>query len=277
VTSSSSTDAEYLRTRQYADSTKLRARVQLHRKYATAEVRWFPWVLAQIDWRAGAQVLEIGCGPGWMWSQAGEVITHDLHLTLTDLSPGMVDEAVARAAAAFPEATVTGREVDAMALPFDDGSFDIALAMHMLYHVPSPATAVAELARVLRPDGVAVVTTLGEGHLAELWAIRDEVFGTNTLADLRTSFGHPGGAAILGESFDEVTWHLHPEELRCTDAADVVAYILSTPGADDATDAQQGQVADLVAGAFQRGDGVFTVGASSGAYVCRHPRRSAPT
>ena len=161
MTRSTSTDAEYLRTRQYADSAKLRARVTLHRKYATAEVRWFPWVLGQIDWPAGARVLEIGCGPGWLWGQAGDVITHDLDLTLTDLSPGMVDEAVARAAAAFPEATVTGRAVDAMALPFDDESFDIALAMHMLYHVPSPATAVAELARVLRPDGVAVVTTLG--------------------------------------------------------------------------------------------------------------------
>jgi SAM-dependent methyltransferase len=47
----------------------------------------------------------------------------------------------------------------------------------MLYHVPDPALAVAELARVLRPDGVLVAAARGPGHLIELHEIEREVFG----------------------------------------------------------------------------------------------------
>src|ERR1700729_1250226 len=61
---------------------------------------------------------------------------------------------------------------DAQALPLASASVDAALAMHMLYHVPEPAQAVAELARVLHPDGQLVTAVSGPNHLAEahdLW------------------------------------------------------------------------------------------------------------
>ena len=61
-----------------------------------------------------------------------------LDLTLSDLSPGMVQEAVERCRA-LPFGSVRGHEADATALPFDDGSFDAVIAMHMLYHVKDPA------------------------------------------------------------------------------------------------------------------------------------------
>lgn len=42
--------------------------------------------------------------------------------------------------------------------PFGDGTFDIAAALMMLYHVPDRVAAAAELRRVVRPGGVLVVT-----------------------------------------------------------------------------------------------------------------------
>src|SRR5690606_27868521 len=58
-----------------------------------------------------------------------------LRLALTDLSPGMVEAAVTRGRAAGHYRQVTGRVADAQALPFDDATFDVAVANHMLYHL----------------------------------------------------------------------------------------------------------------------------------------------
>ena len=57
---------------------------------------------------------------------------------------------------------------DVQALPFDDGSFDCAVAAWMLFHVPDLDLGLAELARVLRPGGRLVAVTNGEAHMAEL-------------------------------------------------------------------------------------------------------------
>jgi ubiquinone/menaquinone biosynthesis C-methylase UbiE len=80
------------------------------------------------------------------------------------LYPGTVTELVAiepesylraKAERAAERAAVRVRVVDALAgdLPFEDGSFDAAVAALVLCSVPSQATALAELRRVVRPGG----------------------------------------------------------------------------------------------------------------------------
>ena len=61
------------------------------------------------------------------------------------------------------------RGVDALvgtveALPFADGSFDCAVAAWMLFHVPDLDRGLAELARVLRPGGIAFVAVTNAAH-----------------------------------------------------------------------------------------------------------------
>ncbi len=75
--------------------------------------------------------------PAGFGQQRGE-LPEKLDLTLSDFSPGMVQEAVERCQP-LPFASVTGQQADASALPFEDGSFDAVIAMHMLYHLPDPS------------------------------------------------------------------------------------------------------------------------------------------
>ncbi len=50
-------------------------------------------------------------------------------------------------------------QLDAQALPFEDGSFDLVIGNHLLEHVDDPACALREFSRVLRPGGLLVAQT----------------------------------------------------------------------------------------------------------------------
>jgi len=92
------------------------------------------------DLRPGLRVLDAGCGPGgnsaWLAPQS-EVVGID----------------------ASPEAIrlMNAVQGDIAALPFPDESFDLVLALTVLYLIEDDALATRELARVLRPGGAALL------------------------------------------------------------------------------------------------------------------------
>jgi ubiquinone/menaquinone biosynthesis C-methylase UbiE len=148
---------------QYADDANLRARIELHERFSTSTLSYPRWVFDGYDFGTEADVLEVGCGNGLMWRENLDRIPEGWRLTLTDLSPGMVE--TARNALG----KIAGYAVaDAQELPFDDASFDAVIANHMLFHVPDRLRALGEIARVLRPGGAFRATTIGLEHLRRL-------------------------------------------------------------------------------------------------------------
>jgi SAM-dependent methyltransferase len=257
-------DQEYLRSEQYADPSRLAQRAGLHARYSTAEPGWFPWVVTRFGLTEGSTVLEVGCGAGWMWADPDVTVPAGVDLTLSDLSPGMVDEATTRVAATGRLAAVRGRVADVMALPFDDDSFDRVVADHMLYHAPDPVRAVAELARVVRPDGTVIAATNGRRHMAELRQIEAEIFGPAVVDDTVEAFGAETGFPILRDHFRDVRWLAFADELRCTDPAAVLAYVRSLPPGESATADQVEELRRAIAARFTAG--VFTITKDTGCF-----------
>ena len=96
------------------------------------------------------QVLEVGCGTGFFLlnlTQAG--VVGEAHGT--DISPGMVERCVANGRRLGID--VSGMVADAEALPYQDASFDLVIGHAVIHHLPAPAAAFTEFARVLRPGG----------------------------------------------------------------------------------------------------------------------------
>jgi SAM-dependent methyltransferase len=93
---------------------------------------------------APVRVLEVGPGPGELSQRIRDELGADV--VAVDISPRMVELARARGIHA-----IVG---DVQELPFEDESFDCAVAAWMLYHVPDVELGVRELARVLRPGDV---------------------------------------------------------------------------------------------------------------------------
>lgn len=265
-------DPGYLRHQQYRDSGNLTRRANLHARYRPpGTLPWFAFVGARLDLEPGADVLEVGCGPGWLWADLPGPVPAGVHLTLADLSGGMVAEAVGRAGGTGRYAGVRGAVVDAQALPVPGARFDRVVANHMLYHLPDPARGVAELARAVRPGGTAVVSTSGRRHMAPLGRIRAAVFGVPEVHETIGVFGAEVGFGLLRERFDQVAWHGHPHELRCTDPADVLAYLRSMPPAEDAADPELARL-DAAVGQHFASHGEMVVTVDAGVFVCRGPR-----
>jgi ubiquinone/menaquinone biosynthesis C-methylase UbiE len=94
------------------------------------------------------RVVEVGSGSGPNFRLYPDTVSE-----LVAVEPE--DFLRAKAAEAAPGAPVPVRVVDALAdrLPFEDSSFDAAVAAQVLCSVPSQAAALAELRRVVRPGG----------------------------------------------------------------------------------------------------------------------------
>jgi 2-polyprenyl-3-methyl-5-hydroxy-6-metoxy-1,4-benzoquinol methylase len=115
-----------------------------------AEHRARYWAAAALA--NGRRVLDAGCGTGYgseMLRDAGAASIAGFDLA---------EEAVRRTSARLGDGADV-RLADIHALPFDDASFDLVVCFEVLEHVTEQEAAIAELRRVLAPDGVLVISS----------------------------------------------------------------------------------------------------------------------
>jgi 2-polyprenyl-6-hydroxyphenyl methylase/3-demethylubiquinone-9 3-methyltransferase len=116
---------------------------------------------------SGSRALDVGCGGGLL---AEALARAGARVTAIDLAPGMIE--VARLHAAESAVTVDYRLASAEQLAAaEPHGFDIVTCMEMLEHVPEPAIMTATLARLLRPGGALIVSTINRNLRAFLLAI----------------------------------------------------------------------------------------------------------
>ena len=97
-----------------------------------------------------ARVLELAAGTGVVTRNLAVMLDASAGIVATDLNPAMIEEG-ARIGTARP---VEWRQVDAMQLPFEDGSFDAVVCQFGVMFFPDRPRAYAEARRVLRPGGL---------------------------------------------------------------------------------------------------------------------------
>ena len=101
----------------------------------------------------GGRVLDLGAGDGYL---SGRLAPRCQHVVALEAEPGGV--ALARKMLQDHD-NVEVMQGDAYRIPFPDGQFDSVAMADVIEHLDEPERALAEAARVLRDDGVALVTT----------------------------------------------------------------------------------------------------------------------
>jgi ubiquinone/menaquinone biosynthesis C-methylase UbiE len=120
-----------------------------------------------VDLQAGERVLDVAAGNGNATLAAAR---HFTQVTATDYVGALLDGAKARAAA--ERLPVNFKEAGAEALPFADGTFDVALSSLGVMFTPDQLTAAAELMRVVRKGGrIGLASWTPEGFIGELFKI----------------------------------------------------------------------------------------------------------
>jgi 2-polyprenyl-3-methyl-5-hydroxy-6-metoxy-1,4-benzoquinol methylase len=103
---------------------------------------------------AGARVLDVGCGSGW--------VSHNLVGDYDLIGVDIEEDAVTLCRSLYQAEYMVGTAFD---LPFPDDHFDAVIFTEAIEHFETPAPALAEIARVLKPGGMALVTTPNCGSL----------------------------------------------------------------------------------------------------------------
>jgi ubiquinone/menaquinone biosynthesis C-methylase UbiE len=218
------TNPAYLQTDQYRNADNLNARIAIHERFSTNPQGWFPWVwdiLSELP--AQADVLELGCGSGAIWTACPERVPPGWRVTLSDFSAGMLDSA-------WRSLVTLGRgfkfeQIDAQAIPYPDETFDIVIANFMLYHVPDRQKALTEIRRALKPGGHLVAATNGMKHLQEM----DEWFERLGLDSFNSRpFTLENGLAQLQPFFSDIQTLRYPDGLCVTELPSLMAYLKST-------------------------------------------------
>ncbi|MGE4480327.1 class I SAM-dependent methyltransferase [Acidocella sp.] len=165
-------------------------------RYAKSYDSWFGLIsrqarraaVAAVNDTPGAKVLEVGVGTGL----ALPLYAAKKQITGIDLSRDMLAIARERAAGLGLHHVEALLEMDAQATSFEDGSFDVAVAMFVASVVPDPQALVRELRRVVKPGGKILFVNHFARESGPVWWVERAMAGASGLLGWHPDFrlGH---------------------------------------------------------------------------------------
>lgn len=233
---------------QYQNASNISARIRLHRDYSTNKQGWFPWVFEQIleitknvsnahheqtkNITDACAILELGAGNGALWRDNKKEIPKDWNITLSDLSEGMIRDTRRNLRETLRGKQFRFKAFDCQKIPYEDNSFDLVIANHVLFYCDDIGKVCKEVRRVLKPGGVFLCSTYSEHHMKEITDLVQEFDERVVLAgeNLYEKFGLSDGDEILKQYFKSVECRNYEDGILIQKPEPLIEYILSCHG-----------------------------------------------
>ena len=213
---------------QYLNSTNVAARIRLHSEYSVNQEGWFPWLYRMSEIQDGMNILEIGCGNGALWLENMNYIPPHVHITLSDISDGMLRDAKN----SINDERFSFSCFNAENIPFEDESFDVVYANHMLFYCENIDLVVNECRRVLKKGGKLICSTYSRLHMKEITELVQEFNQEIMLSSdvLYERFGLDNGNDILNRYFESVECIRYEDSIEINTSEPLINYIVSCHG-----------------------------------------------
>ncbi|WP_240837763.1 class I SAM-dependent methyltransferase [Acidaminobacter sp. JC074] len=247
---------------QYKDDTGLLIRKKIHEKYSANKQGFGNWLFEIIDLPSEGRILELGSGNGDFWFNNFHQLNDSVQLTVSDFSNGMVGKMKKK----FEDLDVTVRQIDIQEIPFDDNSFDVIIANAMLYHVPDMEKALAEVNRVLKPNGKFYTSTFGENGLSSFISTSLSEVGVRVSEESNYTFTLQNGSKLLSNHFGEVERLDYEDSLLVTKVQDLVDYIFSMTSMNGLTSENYDQIYEFFEKKMQS-EGVIEIPKEYGSFI----------
>ena len=224
------TDLEATLKNQYKNASNIMARINLHKYYSKNPQGWFSWIFDLLELKPGQRILELGCGAGDIWVENRHRLVDGIEITVSDISDGMLRDA--RREIGMEEPVFSYQVCGCEDIPYEDATFDLVIANHVLFYCEDITKACQEIARVLKPGGRLVCGTYGNKHMMEVSQLVAEFDDRIVLAaeNLYERFGKENGAKLLQPFFSEIKWQAYEDALEVTEPEPLISYVLSCHG-----------------------------------------------
>lgn len=212
---------------QYKTVENLNLRTNLH-SYNVNKINWNDWCAEQMKFPEKARILELGAGTGGFWQENKQYIGKELNITLSDSSLAILESAKEKLKSV--EQNFNYEEIDVQDIPYEDESFDIVIARHMLYLVPDIEKALSEISRVLKKGGILYATTNAKDTMYELNQLVesfDDTLGLNNNG-MCARFELENGKPLIDKYFNEVETEAFTQKIVVDKAEPIVNYKASS-------------------------------------------------
>ncbi|WP_252255019.1 methyltransferase domain-containing protein [Clostridium sp. ZBS12] len=212
---------------QYNSDENLNLRTNLH-SYNINKIDWDKWCFQKMNLIKCSKILELGCGVGKLWIKNQDFIDENSEIILSDFSPNMLK--CAKNNLENLDCKFKYKKINAEDIPYDDESFDVVIAEHMLYFVTDIEKALSEIKRVLKPNGIFYVTTNSCNSMIELNKLAEK-FDPNLDINnngLSSRFDLENGEKMLKKYFNNIESEILEGKIILDKAEPVVSYKAST-------------------------------------------------
>lgn len=215
---------------QYIDSSNLDASVKLQDRFSSNRHGWYKWTFNNIKLDKKYKVLEIGCGNGALWSKNIDLLDKDISITLTDVCEDMINNA--KKSLSNYSDIFDFEIVDPSNIPFENESFDLVIANHILFYMKDLDKVLKEIKRVLKVGGYFYSSTIDSKHMKELEGLLKGFNSNIKISEEKISskFGLENGEEILSKHFNKIKKYLYEDKLVINDTKGILEYIYSIPG-----------------------------------------------
>lgn len=212
---------------QFSNDKNLAMRINFYKKYTTNKYKFADWLFDKYEFKENISILELGCGNGSHWEGRIEQLPKGCKLILSDFSDGMLNLAKEKFDSKYQN--VSFQNIDIQSIPFDDESFDVIIANHMLFHIPDLNKALLEVQRVLKKGGIFYSATDGNGGMRPFLHEAIKQFDSSSEAFTeKLPFNLQNGKEILSKYFSSVERFDYENVLAITKTEDLMEWLKST-------------------------------------------------